>query len=123
VIAFKIDENLPIEVRELLRQSGFDALTVLDQNLGGHPDVDVAAVCRSEGRVLLTFDLDFADATRYPPADYVGIIVLRLTTQDKPHVLDVVRALAPHLADEVALRGRLWIVEETRIRVRKVPTG
>jgi predicted nuclease of predicted toxin-antitoxin system len=50
VIAFKIDENLPIEIRELLRQGGFDALTVVDQNLGGRPDTDVAAVCRSEGR-------------------------------------------------------------------------
>ncbi len=29
MIAFKIDENLPIEVRELLRRGGFDALTVV----------------------------------------------------------------------------------------------
>ncbi len=119
MIAFKIDENLPLEVREVLRRSGFDALTVSDQNLGGHPDADVAAVCRSEGRVLLTFDLDFADSTRYPPADHPGIIVLRLTRQDKLHVLDIVTTLVPHLADEAALRGRLWIVEETRIRVRQ----
>lgn len=119
MIAFKIDENLPIEIRELLRRGGFDALTVVDQNLGGHPDPDVAAVCRSEGRVLLTFDLDFADTTRYPPADYAGIIVLRLTRQDKVHVVDVVTALVPHLVDEAALRGRLWIVEETRIRIRE----
>lgn len=119
MIAFKIDENLPIEVRELLRRSGFDALTVVDQNLGGRPDTDVAAVCCSEGRVLLTFDLDFADTTRYPPASYAGIIVLRLTRQDKVHVVDVVTALVPHLVDEAALRGRLWIVEETRIRIRE----
>ena len=119
MIAFKIDENLPIEVRELLRRERFDALTVIDQHLGGHPDVDVAAVCRSEGRVLLTFDLDFADTSRYPPADYSGIIVLRLVRQDKAHVVDAVTGLVPHLADETALRGRLWIVEETRIRVRQ----
>lgn len=117
--AFKIDENLPVEVRELLRHARHDALTVADQSLAGHPDVDVAAVCRSEGRVLLTFDLDFADTTRYPPADYAGIIVLRLARQDRPHVVDVVTALVPHLVDETALRGRLWIVEETRIRVRQ----
>jgi len=35
---FKIDENLPVEVAELLRQSGYDALTVLDQQLGGEAD-------------------------------------------------------------------------------------
>jgi predicted nuclease of predicted toxin-antitoxin system len=98
VIAFKIDENLPIEVRDLLRRSGFDALTVSDQSLGG-PDTDVAAVCLSEGRLLLTFDLDFADSTRYPPANYAGIVVLRLMRQDKPHVVDVVTALVPHFGD------------------------
>lgn len=119
MIAFKIDENLPIEISELLRQRGFDALTVLDQKLGGRPDTDVAAVCLSEGRVLLSFDLDFADTTRYPPARYAGIIVLRLTRQDKAYVIAAVTALVPHLVDEVALRGRLWIVEETRIRVRE----
>ena len=119
MIAFKIDENLPVEIRQLLRQAGFDALTVVDQNLGGRPDTDLAAVCRSEGRALLTFDLDFADTTRYVPASYAGIIVLRLTRQDRAHVVDVVTALARHLVDEAALRGHLWIVEETRIRIRE----
>jgi hypothetical protein len=42
-----------------------------------------------------------------PPASYAGIIVLRLTRQDKTHVVDVVTALVPHLVDEAALRGRL----------------
>ena len=116
--AFKIDENLPIEIRELLRRHGFDALTVLDQKLGGRPDTEIAAVCISEGRALLTFDLDFADTTRYPPARHAGIIVLRLTRQDKAYVIAAVTALIPHLVGEAALHGRLWIVEETRIRVR-----
>lgn len=32
---FKVDENLPIEVAEMLRQAGHDAATVLEQHLGG----------------------------------------------------------------------------------------
>jgi predicted nuclease of predicted toxin-antitoxin system len=117
VIAFKLDENLPIEVRDLLRLRGFDALTVLDEALGGHSDADVAAASLSERRAILTFDLDFADTTRHPPATHEGIIVLRLMRQDKPYVLDVVSALVPHL-NETTLSGRLWIVEDTRIRIR-----
>jgi len=35
---FKTDENLPIEVAELLRRHGHDALSVIDQQLAGHPD-------------------------------------------------------------------------------------
>jgi predicted nuclease of predicted toxin-antitoxin system len=30
---FKIDENLPVEVAELLRHAGHDALTMWDQHL------------------------------------------------------------------------------------------
>ena len=118
MIAFKVDENLPIEACELLRAEGFDTLTVLDQGLGGRPDADIAAVCRAERRAILTFDLDFSNTTRYPPASHPGIIVLRLARQDRPYVLDVLRTLIPHL-DEASLSGHLWIVEDTRIRIRE----
>ena len=32
---FKIDENLPVEIAELLRQKGYEATTVMEQSLGG----------------------------------------------------------------------------------------
>ena len=57
---FKIDENLHEEVAELLRQNGHDAVSVYDQHMRGHTDEDVAAVCRREGRVIVTQDLDFS---------------------------------------------------------------
>jgi predicted nuclease of predicted toxin-antitoxin system len=114
----KTDENLPVEVAEDLRGAGHDAVTVLDQRLGGRGDPDVAAACRREGRALVTLDLDFANVRRYPPADHPGIVVLRLVRQDKPYVLDVMRRPVPLLASEPRDR-RLWIVEEARIRVRE----
>jgi predicted nuclease of predicted toxin-antitoxin system len=77
----KIDENLPLEVTELLRHAGHDALSVLEQGLGGHADPDVANVCAAEGRGLVTLDVDFANVRRYPPSDHHGLIVLRLGRQ------------------------------------------
>ncbi len=44
---FKTDENLPIEVAETLRDAGFDALTVHDQEMVGNPDLQVSAVCQA----------------------------------------------------------------------------
>ncbi|MEN1680806.1 MAG: DUF5615 family PIN-like protein [Planctomycetota bacterium] len=115
--ALKIDENLPVEVAELLRAEGHDAATVLEQQLGGEPDPRISAVCLSEGRALVTLDLDFADIRTYPPADYSGLIVLRLNRQDKLSVLPVVEKLIPHLEQE-ELIGKLWIVDEASIRIR-----
>ena len=53
---FKIDENLPVEVAELLRRLGHDATTILEQHLGGSADPKVASVCQQERRILVTLD-------------------------------------------------------------------
>ena len=117
MLKFKVDENLPAEVAALLVEAGHDALTVPDQQLGGRPDLDVANVCRHEGRVVVTLDLDFSDIRAYPPADFAGIIVLRLSRLDKHCVLLALQRLLPILNQE-PLAGKLWIVDETAVRIR-----
>lgn len=114
---FKIDENLPVDVAQLLRTHGHDAVTVLEQALGGEADEDIAHICQREGRVIVTIDLDFADIRAYPPKEYAGLIVLRLNRQDKFSVLHVLQRLAPLLERE-QLQQKLWIVEQNRVRVR-----
>lgn len=114
----KIDENVPLEVAAQLRAAGHDAHSVYDEALSGAGDQTLAAVCRRERRALLTLDLDFADIRTYPPADFAGLIVLRLMRQDKAHVLATVQRLLPLLNRE-ALDRCLWIVDEQRVRVRQ----
>jgi predicted nuclease of predicted toxin-antitoxin system len=117
---FKIDENLPIEIAELLRQAGHDATTVLEEQIGGCTDAMLAALCRQENRALVTLDMDFADIRGYPPAEFPGLVVLCLRQQDKPCVLDLFARLVRVLHEE-PLEGHLWIVEEGRIRIRGQP--
>jgi len=114
---FKLDENLPIEATEVLLGAGHDALSVMDQQMGGQSDTNIAAVCQQEDRVIMTLDLDFADIRTYPPADYSGIIVLRLTQLDKQCVLSVIQRLTV-LFEQEPLVGKLWIVDESSVRVR-----
>jgi predicted nuclease of predicted toxin-antitoxin system len=110
-VRFKIDENLQVEVAVALREAGHDAMSVVDQGLGGHADPSVAEVCRREGRSLVTLDVDFANVQACPPGDYRGLVVLRLQRQDKPHVLAVVATVVPLLGQE-RLDRCLWIVDE-----------
>ena len=114
---FKIDENLPVEVAEMLQSAGHDALTVLDQEMKGWQDPGVALVCQSEKRALVTLDFDFADIRTYLPQDYPGILVLSLKRQDKPTILKALSRAVRILTLE-PLAGRLWIVEEERVRIR-----
>ena len=114
---FKVDENLPIEVADLLTAAGHEAATVNDQGVGGAKDPELAALLQRENRVLVTLDGGFGDIRTYPPHKHLGLVVLRLPRQDKGFVLQVCQRLVGQLAKE-PLAGRLWIVEANRIRVR-----
>lgn len=119
---FKLDENLHPDVAETLRQQGHDALTVFEQGLRGHADDDVAEVCRREGRTLITLDLDFANVRDYPPGDSPGIIVLRLASTGRTTLLRAIGRILPLLLTE-PLSGHLWIVDDSRVRIRGPETG
>ncbi len=114
---FKVDENLPQEVAELLQKEGHDAATVLQQGIGGTQDATLWAICQEEGRVLMTLDLDFADIRVYPPGESSGLIVLRMKQQDKASALAIVERLIPFL-DQEPLARHLWIVDDQHIRIR-----
>jgi predicted nuclease of predicted toxin-antitoxin system len=119
---FKIDENLPKELADLLRDAGHDAATIHEERMIGAADASIAQVCQAEERCILTLDVDFADIRHYPPEQYPGIIVFRVSRKDKPSLLE----LAGRLRDELTgreLSKTLWIVEENRIRIRRRTSG
>ncbi len=115
---FKIDENLPSEVKELLLLAGFEAETVIDENLSGKSDEIIFEVCKKEDRAVITFDLDFSDI-RILREDYnPGVILLRLAEQDRDSVVETIKDIIPHLSS-TALKGKLWIVNKKKIRIRE----
>ena len=115
---FKLDENLPLQLKRLFTESGHDAVTVLDQGIGGATDSEVASVCLAEERVLVTQDLDFADIKFYMPEQYPGIVVFRLATQTRDTLLEVGANLIEALAGS-SHKGQIWIVEHSRVRIRE----
>ncbi|MBA3425208.1 MAG: DUF5615 family PIN-like protein [Rubrobacter sp.] len=112
----KLDENLGNRAIELFREPGHEVSTVFGQNLGGTSDEDLIGTCRMEERVLVTLDLGFSNVLRFPPREYASIAVLAY-----PHLIDLdtirerVRVLL-RASEREQLSGRLWIVEQDRIR-------
>ncbi len=115
---FKVDENLPSEFASILREAAFKADTVNDEHLAGADDAIVSERSRTEGRVLLTLDLDFANIRSYPPGDYSGIVVFRSKAQDRINPISLLRRLIPVLLERSPDRQR-WIVEHDRVRYRR----
>ncbi|MCL4322687.1 MAG: DUF5615 family PIN-like protein [Deltaproteobacteria bacterium] len=104
-------------ISEMLTNAGYDSKTVNDQKLQGSKDSVLIEICKSEQRVLITLDIDFTDIRLYPPEECSGIIVLRGKIHSKNHLIDIFRKAIPLLQSE-PLDRHLWIVEETKIRIR-----
>jgi predicted nuclease of predicted toxin-antitoxin system len=117
VPTFKVDENLPAEVLDLLRGARHDAASVTEQGLGGAPDDVVARVCRDERRTLVTLDRGFGDIRKYPPPLHPGIVVLRLARRDRRSLVGALRRALDQCSGE-PLEARLCVITEAAIRRR-----
>jgi len=116
---FKIDENLPLESAEILRDAGYDVKTVRDEGLEGEPNFRIYSVCcLEERRILITLDVGFSNILTYPPSKHVGVIVLRLSNQSKQSVLEIIKQLL--LAFKQANpKESTWIVDDNKLRIRR----
>jgi predicted nuclease of predicted toxin-antitoxin system len=114
-LKIKLDENLSPSLASVFGRT-HDVDTVQDEGLSGASDDSLIAACQLEGRALITLDLDFASIVSYPPAQFAGIVVLRLAVQAPTSIATALGQVVALLNRE-PLSGRLWIVEDNRIRI------
>ena len=116
---FKVDENMPGDLVDMLHKESHDVADIVGEGLVGEDDQPVLEVATAEGRILLTFDLDFADIRQYRPGTHAGIVVFRLKNQRWKYLEGPARRL---LACPLGkLQHGLAIVDEKRIRYKRPP--
>ncbi|HVS69690.1 MAG TPA: DUF5615 family PIN-like protein [Phycisphaerae bacterium] len=69
----KLDENLGTRCQELLRAAGHDVMTVADQQMTSVSDSVLIAACATEGRALVTLDLDFSNPLLSHPTNTLAL--------------------------------------------------
>src|SRR3972149_5177621 len=74
---FKVDEDLPKEVADLLRAGGHDVVTVRDEKLTGSSDDILWGHVQRERRCLVTADKGFGDIRAFPTGTHGGIVLFR----------------------------------------------
>ena len=62
---FLLDMNLPPAMAGWLRAEGHDAVHVREIGLAGVPDHQVFARAAEDGRIVVTFDLDFGEIVAF----------------------------------------------------------
>jgi predicted nuclease of predicted toxin-antitoxin system len=116
------DMGVSGRVVEWLRAQGHDAVHLRDEGLQRLPDEEVFAKAVREGRVVLTFDLDFGEIAAFSGEHSVSVLVFRLRDTRTAHVIERLRAVLAS-AREALDAGAVVTVEETRHRIRRLPIG
>ncbi len=103
-----------------LRADGHDVIHLRDVGLGRLPDDQIFEKAQQEGRVVLTFDLDFGDLLAARQTALPSVIIFRLRDQ-RPAAVNVrlFRVLAERSPDLET--GAIVIVETARYRLRHLP--
>jgi predicted nuclease of predicted toxin-antitoxin system len=116
---FLVDANMPRSTLALLASLGHTGEHVRDIGLGHAPDSQIAAHARNGGAALITRDLDFADIRHYPPADFQGIVVVRMPDDAVAHtIVNQLQRFLKQTELTAQLPGHLVILEPDRVRFR-----
>jgi len=112
-----VDESLPRAVTRALRAAGHDVEDARDVGLRGKDDGVVQVRAARQGAVLVSGDLDFANAVRFPAGSHPGVVVLRVPDSWFPadraqRLVEALTELGPE-----TIAGAIVIVEPAHCRV------
>ena len=120
-LRFLADQCVPNSLIEALRDAGHQVFRLREHLPADSPDPVVILEAQKLECILLSLDSDFADIVAYPPAKYRGIIAFQVRNRPET-ILKLVARLKDYLAanpDINHYRGKLFVVEADRIRVRE----
>lgn len=118
---FLANENIEQPLVEALRAAGYDVVS-LTEDERGLADDQVLSRAEAEGRILLTNDKDFGELVFRLHRLGIGIVLLRLGTEDGAEKAARFIKILP--AIEARLTGQFAVVTEEQVRLRPLrPPG
>jgi predicted nuclease of predicted toxin-antitoxin system len=114
VARFLVDEPVARAVARGLAAAGHDVADVRDIGMRGATDDAIAARAKAESRLVISTDLDFANALRFPPKSHPGMVVVRMPDTVPPE--EVAARVVTAIRDAIGLDGAITIIEPTRVR-------
>ncbi len=119
MIKVKLDENFPPSCVALFTAAGFDSSSVFHQRMSGSDDDNLYRVCIKEERILITFDLDFANIIRYPSQNTKGIVVYRVRKKITLQEIFKICELIIDVLKKNEANQNLLIIDGLKLRIRK----
>ena len=104
----------------LLREQGYDAIHLIEENLEKMTDQNILDKARQEERILLTVDLDFAQLLAISGDSLPSVILFRLGNVSREVVNRRLLAILNNYATELT-NGIIISVTDVSIRLRHLP--
>ena len=117
---FLADAGISPKTVAFLNAAGHDAVHVRQIGLQRALDADIVRRARQEGRVVLTFDLDFGQILALGVADSPSVVIFRLSDETSTSVNWKLEAVITERRAELE-QGALILVEDGRYRMRPLP--
>jgi predicted nuclease of predicted toxin-antitoxin system len=120
VARYLLDGNLsPKVARFLARQFQLDVISLQGKRLGQLPDHEFVRMARSEGRVIITLDRDFAEYFHRTSRPDIGIVYLDLpnSLRNVPEINRVLEAFFKQSPHDIDLEHSLVTITEHEVRI------
>lgn len=105
---------------DYLNHSGHDAIGVKDRLSPKASDPEVLRLAAAEGRIVICFDLGFADLVALSRQRLPSVITFRTSRHRADYITRRLASVLPDIADDLK-RGALVTIEDARVRVRPLP--
>lgn len=109
----------PLTVKALSQQ-GYDAIHLSEEGLFYLPDSLIMSKAKDEGRIILTFDLDFGELLAFSRDSLPSVIIFRLEKANPDYVLSKLNPVLLE-CENVLENGVIITIKDKNYRVRYLP--
>ncbi|MDO8747979.1 MAG: DUF5615 family PIN-like protein [Candidatus Omnitrophota bacterium] len=110
------DQCVNQDVITALGSEGFKVISVYDSKLISAPDNVIFNHCVTHHYVLLTFDKDFGNITRFNIRGSAGVVIVYVEDMNKEEIIDRALNLFAKF-HPTRFKGKLLIIERERVRI------
>ncbi|MGA9377550.1 MAG: DUF5615 family PIN-like protein [Phormidium sp.] len=117
---FLADMGISLRTVAWLRSAGYDIVHLRDEGLQRLPDEEILIKARTEGRILLTVDLDFAELLAVSGEILPSVILFRLGNENYQTINERMTEVLSQCHEDLEA-GAIISVSNERYRVRRLP--